>query len=204
MFKFIFGDNKKIISNKRKQVLDGFRKQAIKALNELAKKSKDDFEKNLYYAMQDSINGTPIHFYPKTSLRGKVYRAGGKVFSSVTMGENVKQIRVIQYGNRFYLQSKAHINFPSERLFSGDSLTLPGVFTLSHEYAHFPKPGVKEFAFHNNMTLEQAEEFLSDMLAAKLSKQLGFSHAQIVSQLHGREIVYGGIPFKQMIMKALK
>ena len=122
----------------------------------------------------------------------------------MTKGENVKQIRIIQQGNRFLIQSIAHINLPAEHIFSGNRLTLEGVFTLCHEYSHFPKPGVMVFAQHNRMGLEQAEEFLADMLAAKLAKQLGYSKQTILEQLAGREIVYGAIPFKQKILRAIE
>ncbi len=199
---FIFG--KKILSEERKKALNEFRKQAVKALEELEKSAKDEFEKGIYSAMSDSIRQTPIYFFPRKSLRESIHKFAGMVFGSVVKGENVKSIRIVQQGKRFFIQSLAHINLPAEHVFEGSNLTIAGIFTLCHEYAHFPKPGVSSFAFHNNLSLEQAEELLSDVLAAKLAKKIGYSRQTILEQISGREIVYGSIPFKKMVLKALE
>lgn len=199
----MFG-RQKILTEERKKALQEFRKQAINALEELGNNAKDDFEGNIYLSMIGSIKQTPLKFYPARSLRGNFYRIAGTVFGSVVKGENVKQIRIIQQGNRFFIQSIAHINLPAEHVFEGSRLTVEGIFTLCHEYAHFPKPGVRAFALHNNLSLEQAEELLADVLAAKLAKKLGYSRQTILEQLSGREIVFGSVPFKKMVLRALQ
>jgi len=198
----LFGN--KILTKKRVKAVNDFRKRAIQALKELAKKEKDENTRFLYERMIENVENTPVVFYPRKSLRETVFTVGGRVFSSVTRGENVNVIKIIQRGNQRFILRSNYINLPAEHLFEGNSLTIEGIFTLAHEYAPFPKPALHLFARAHGLRLKQAEELLADMLAAKLAAKMGFKKENILGHFAGREIVYGSFPFYDFIERAVK
>jgi len=194
----------RILNKKRKHALTEFRKALIKALDYLIKNAKNETEKNLYEEMKKNVIETALLFFPRKTLRTIIQKIGDKIIGiGATMGEHVNQIQLIQKGNHFFLIRKHHIRLPAEHIFAGDKLSIDGVFTLSHEYAHFPKKIVKPFALSYGLTLEQAEELLADVLAAKVAITLGYKKETILKHFQGREIVYGLFPFKEFIKKAL-
>ena len=194
---------KRILSKKRKKALDEFRKRAIEALDELSSQTKDRSTRDLYKMMQQNISETPIMFYPRHSIRKAIFRAQGRIFGSVTKGEHVNEIRIVQKGPQRFVIRSHYINLPSEHIFDGEKLSIDGVFTLAHEYGHFQKAAVSEFAANNRMTEEQAEELLADMLSAKLCVKLGYDEEHVLSHFAGRGIVYGRVPFEKYILKAV-
>ncbi|MAF80020.1 hypothetical protein CL629_02990 [bacterium] len=194
---------KPILSKKRKKALNEFRKHAVSALKDLKKSAPDDLAKNIYSHMIRNVEHTPIYFYPRRNLRENLFSAGGKVFGSVVKGEHVNQIKIYQQGNKHWAVKSDFINMPSEHVFEGDKLTINGIFTLSHEYAHFPKPALGAFAAKNKMDYEQAEELLADVLSAKLAVKMGYPKDHILNHFAGRGIVYGRVPFKAFILKAV-
>jgi len=193
-----------ILTKKREKELTHFRKYAIKALHELEKKEKHHSIKELYQDMASNIEKTPLMFYDAQNLRSKVYRVGNKVFGSVTKGEHVRQIMVYQQGPNTYVKSKNYINLPADHIFDGDRMSMDGIFTLAHEYGHFPKRHVNVFADAYNVSEEQAEELLADILSAKLAVKMGYPKTHVLRHYLGREIVYGTFPFKQFIKDAVK
>ena len=196
--------NKSTISKRRKNALTAFRKDAVNALKYLQKNAKTKLDKHLYELMEGNVRNTPIMFYPRKVLRQNVYRIGPYLSSSVTMGEHVNSITIKQQGNQVFVLRHHHINFPSEHLFEGDKITINGIFTLAHEYAHFPKPAIGSFAAKNGLTSEQAEELMADMLSAKLAVTLGYPKDRVLEHFAGREIVYGGFPFREWIQRVAK
>lgn len=196
--------HKTALSSKRKDALTAFRRDAVEALKFLQKTAKTKLDARLYELMENNVRNTPIMFYPRRILRKKTYRIGPYVSSSVTMGEHVNTIKVMQQGKQVFVIRSHFINLPSEHLFDEDKLTISGLFTLAHEYAHFPKPAIGKFAAENKLSVGQAEELLADMLAAKLAVTLGYSKEHVLHHFAGREIVYGGFPFRKWIQRVCK
>lgn len=194
---------KPILSKKRKSALDQFRQHAVSALEELRKEAADNLSREIYASMIGNVERTPIHFYPSRNLRERIFAARGRIFGSVVKGEHVNQIRIFQQGSRVWAVKSDFINLPAEHIFDGDKLTISGIFTLAHEYAHFPKPALQQFAVHNKMDYEQAEELLADVLSAKLAVKMGYPKENVLQQFAGREIVYGRVPFRAFILKAV-
>ncbi len=195
--------SKPVLTKKRRKALDSFLSNAAKALNELKKEAKSQVVKDLFDLMLENVARTPIYFYPSRILRASYYRHGERIGVSVTQGENVSYYRVIQIGGLRRVERKSYINLPAGHVFSGDKMTLDGILTLSHEYAHFPKPKLLEFAEAHGMDAGTAEELFADVLSAKLAVKLGFSRQQVMAHFAGREIVYGTIPFKEFILRAI-
>ncbi len=193
----------RVLTKKRKKALDGFRKNAAKALDDLSRETKDRSTQDLYRIMQQNIRETPIVFYPRRSIRETIFRAGGRIFGSVTKGEHVHQIQIVQKGEQRFLVKSHYINLPSEHVFDGDKLSIDGVFTLAHEYGHFEKAAISDFAINNKMSEEQAEELIADILSAKLCVKIGYDREHVLSHFAGRGIVYGRIPFEKYILKAV-
>lgn len=198
----VFG--KRILTKKRKQALDAFRAQAINALEKLKKNAKSELERLLFERMQINIERMPIFFYPSGTLRYSLQRVGNKLGISLVRGENVTLFKIIQIGGRRLVIRENFINLPAEHIFSGEKLSLDGILTLCHEYAHFPKPMLASFAKAIKLRPEQAEELLADMLAAKLAVALGFKKHDVLIHFAGREIVYGRFPYFAYIERAME
>ncbi|MCX6801698.1 MAG: hypothetical protein NT067_01150 [Candidatus Diapherotrites archaeon] len=169
-----------------KPVLGGKRRKAL---------DKSSISRELFELMELNLANTPIFFYPRRAMRVSPY--------SVTQGENVSYYKIIQIGGMRRIERESFINLPAEHIFEGDKMTLGGILTLSHEYAHFPKPKLMEFAVANGISFTQAEELMADVLSAKLAVKMGFSKEQVISHFAGREIVYGSMPFRQFILRAI-
>jgi len=184
--------------------MDAFRAQAIKALEKLENGSQTKIERFLFAHMRANIERTPIFFYPGGTLRYAVQRIGSRVGISVVQGENVTMLRIIQIGGRRIIERKNFINLPAEHIFAGEKLSMDGILTLCHEYAHFPKPKIRAFAQRLGLLPEQAEELLADMLAAKLAIALGFGKQAVLKHFAGREIVYGKFPYFTYIGRAIE
>ena len=194
---------KPILTRHRKKALDEFRRKAVAALNDLERRTKNPVVKNLYRQMAVSVSKTPIYFYPRHNLREKIYGTMGRLSVAVTKGENINVIKIVQQGPHKFLVRDNYINLPSEHIFVGDRLSIDGIFTLAHEYAHFQKGLIRPFAQAYGLSLRQAEELMADVLAAKLAVTMGFPRHKVLGHFAGREIVYGGFPFWQFIEKAL-
>jgi len=194
--------SKPVMTKKRRKVLDSFLSNTVKALKEMRKEEKNRIVKDLFDLMTQNVARTPIYFYPRKILRANFYSQGGRIEMGVTQGENVSYFKIIQIGGTTKIERKSFINLPSEHVFDGDKMTLNGLLTLCHEYAHFPKPKLGEFAKKFGLGSTQAEELLADMLSAKLAVKMGFPKKEVVKHFSGREIVYGRFPFKEFISKA--
>lgn len=195
--------SKPILTSKRRKSLDSFRAHAVKALKELAKTASDKISREIFEGMVYSVESTPIYFYPRKVLKA-TFLPGTGIPISATMGENVNQIQIIQQGSQQYLIRTNFINLPAEHVFEGEKLSMNGIFTLSHEYAHFPKPLISEFASRHGILHETAEELIADILSAKLAVKLGYPKEHVLEHFAGREIVYGRFPFKKFIENAVK
>ncbi|MCD6478507.1 MAG: hypothetical protein J7L44_01320 [Candidatus Diapherotrites archaeon] len=136
-------------------------------------------------------------------MRYALYKIGDRLGVSVVKGENVTLFKIIQIGGKRLIVKKNFINLPAEHIFSGEKLSLDGILTLCHEYAHFPKPMLASFARAIKLNPNQAEELLADMLAAKLAVALGFKKEHVLIHFAGREIVYGGFPYLAYIERAM-
>ena len=195
--------NKPILGSDRVKALDSFRERALVALAELEKGTKNPLEKALYSRMARNVEGTQIFFYPRKTLREKIFRTQGRVYASVVKGENVNVIKIYQKGKQRFIIRDNYINMPSEHVFEGKKLSVDGIFTLAHEYAHFPKPALGKFAKANGISFEQAEELMADTLSAKLAVEMGYPKELIMQHFRGRELVYGKFPFRKMIWNAV-
>ncbi len=194
---------KPILSNKRKKALDAFLVHAVQALKELEKEARNPLVKSLFEAMAENVARTPIYFYPSKVLRANFYSHGGRLSVSVTKGENVSIFKIIQIGGRHIIKRESFINLPAAHVFKGEKMTLDGILTLCHEYAHFPKPKILEFAKIHSMSVTQAEELFADVLSAKLAVKMGFPKNEVIRHFSGREIVYGKIPYREFILRAI-
>lgn len=195
--------SKPILTGKRRKSLDSFRQHAVKALKDLAKNAPDSLSREIFEGMIYSVESTPIYFYPRKVLKA-TFLPGTSIPISATMGENVNQIQIIQQGSHQYLIRTNFINLPAEHVFEGEKLSMNGIFTLSHEYAHFPKPSISEFASKHGILHETAEELIADILSAKLAVKLGYPKEHVLKHFSGREIVYGMFPFRKFIENAVK
>ncbi len=196
--------SKPVLTKKRRKALDSFLSNAAKALNELKREARTQIVRDMFELMLENVARTPIYFYPSRVLRANYYRKGNRVGVSVTQGENVSYYRVIQIGGLRRVERKSYINLPAGHVFSGDKMTLDGILTLCHEYAHFPKPKLLEFAEKHAMDAGTAEELLADVLSAKLAVKMGFPKREVMAHFAGREIVYGAIPFRDFILRAIQ
>ncbi|MDO8428603.1 MAG: hypothetical protein Q7S92_05320 [Candidatus Diapherotrites archaeon] len=194
--KFLAGQSS--LSWGRKKALDDFRKKALLALERLQKTAKSNLDKQLFAQMAYNIKTVPLMFYHRKALRVNPWEG------SVTQGEHVRSFDLLQKGSQKFVIKKDYINLPAEHVFYNDNLSLNGIFTLCHEYGHFPKPLLLLFAAKNGLSEEQGEELLADILSAKLSIAMGFPLERIMSHFSGREIVYGYFPFRQYILESLK
>ena len=194
---------KRILDKVRRKVLENFRDRASQTLKQLEKKAKTDVEKSLYASMRKNVVTTPIYFYPKKTLKEKIFFKHGRVFASVVKGEHVSAIKIFQKGSQRFVVKSDYINMPAEHMFNGSKLAVEGIFTLAHEYAHFPKKNLGQFASSKNISYEQAEELFADILSAKLAVEMGYPKENILKHFKGREIVYGKIPFKKLIWNAV-
>ncbi len=199
---FLFGHN--ILTEKRKKAVTAFRERAISTLEELARESKSEIDKELYYHMIENVRNNPLVFYPRKNIKEEVVNYGPFQSVSVTKGEHVNAYTQITKGAQQYIVKSDYINLPAEHVFHGDRMTVDGVFTIAHEYAHFPKPVLGSFAQRYRLNHEQAEELAADILSAKLAAKLGFSESQIMPHFYGREIVYGSFPFMAWIKKVVE
>jgi hypothetical protein len=186
---------KPVLGGKRRKALDSFMQHAAKALEELKKGAKSSISRELFELMELNLANTPIYFYPRRAMRANPF--------FVTQGENVSYYKIIQIGGMRRIERESFINLPAEHIFSSDKMTLDGILTLSHEYAHFPKPKLSEFARANRISFTQAEELMADVLSAKLAVKMGFSKEQVITHFSGREIVYGAMPYRQFILRAI-
>ena len=194
---------KPILTKERVKALNQFRKQAVKALLELQGKAKTQALKEIYAGMIRNVESTPIYFYDRKNLRQTVFKAHGFLFGSVVKGEHVNVIKIFQKGKQRFAIKTNFINMPAQHVFEGEKLTVAGIFTLSHEYAHFPKPALGAFAKANRISFEQAEELLADALSAKLAVSLGYPKELVLENFSGRQLVYGKTPFKKFIWNAV-
>lgn len=194
---------KPILTGKRKKALEGFRKNAISALKDLSKKAKDDVSKAIFDRMVYSVEKTPIYFFPRKVLKA-TFLPGTNIPVAATMGENVSKFKIFHEGERDFFVRDNYINLPAGHVFSGDNLSMNGIFTLAHEYAHFPKPAIAEFARLHHLSHERAEELVADILSAKLCVKMGFPKEHVLGHFIGREIVYGNFPFWKFIENAVK
>lgn len=194
---------KPILYKERVKALDQFRENAAKVLQEMQKAAKNGLEKALFERMAANVKNTPIMFYPRKTLKEKIFQAHGRIYGSVVKGEHVNVIKIYQKGKQRFVIQDSYINMPAEHVFEGSRLTIEGIFTLAHEYAHFPKQGLEKFAQANKITYGQAEELLADTLSAKLAVAMGFPKELVLAQFQGRELVYGKIPFKRLIWNAV-
>lgn len=195
--------SKPVLDRERVKALDSFRASAVKALDELGKSAKNDLQKTLFARMKSNVRRTPIIFYPRKSLKERIFRSHGRTFASVVKGEHVNVIRIFQRGRKRFFVQDDYINMPAEHVFDGSRLTVEGIFTLAHEYAHFPKPALAKFAAANGFSPGQAEELLADTLSAKLAVAMGYPKELVLLHFQGRELVYGRMPFKEMIWSAV-
>ncbi|MEM0360570.1 MAG: hypothetical protein QXK06_04515 [Candidatus Diapherotrites archaeon] len=184
-----------VLSGARKKALDAFMRHAANSLKELKKEAKSGIESELFELMELNLANTPIYFYPRKVMRANPF--------FVTQGENVSFYRIIQIGGMRRIERKSYINLPVEHIFKGEKMSLDGILTLCHEYAHFPKPKLREFALAHRISLEQAEELLADVLSAKLAVKMGFPKKQVIAHFAGREIVYGALPYREFILRAI-
>ncbi|MCD6434294.1 MAG: hypothetical protein J7L14_01650 [Candidatus Diapherotrites archaeon] len=198
--KRLFGEDR-ILNKARIKALDEFRARAIQALDELIKDTKDPTTQELFRKMKDNVADTKIYFYPRRFLKAGMQRIGNLFLSNVVRGEHVNVIKILQIGkNRFVLRSH-YINLPANYIFQGDKLSIEGILTLCHEYAHFPKRLISVFASKNGFSVSATEELLADALAAKLARKLGFSKHAILNHFAGREFIYGA-KGKKLVEKA--
>lgn len=194
---------KPILTKKREKALDEFRAHAVAALEELKRSTKDANVRDLYENMIYNIERTPIFFHPLRNLHEMLYRIGNMVFGSVTKGESVERVAVVQKGSQRFFIREHYINLPAEHIFDGDRLDLDGIFTLAHEYAHFGKPLLEEFAASLRISPNVAEELLADTLCAKLAARMGFPKSEVLAHFEGREVVYGSFPFRKYLARAI-
>lgn len=199
----MFFFKKPIVSRERQKVLEDFRDSAVRALRELKKNAPTELERELFSRMTANVLDTPIRFYPRKTLKEKILFTGNRIISSVVRGEHVNVIKIYQKGDQRFFVKSNYINLPSEHVFEENKLSVDGIFTLAHEYAHFPKPSLGKFARANNISYEQAEELLADTLSAKLAVSMGYPKQLVLRHFQGRELVYGKIPFKRLIWNAV-
>ncbi len=194
---------KKILDKERTRALENFRDLASNTLVKLEKKAKSNVEKALYARMRQNVVNMPIYFYPRKTLKEKIFFKHGRVFASVVKGEQVNAIKIFQKGKQRFIVKSNYINMPAEHVFDGSKLTVEGIFTLAHEYAHFPKKNLGKFADAKKISYEQAEELFADILSAKLAVEMGYPKENVLKHFRGRELVYGRIPFKKLIWNAV-
>lgn len=186
---------KKILNKKRVQALNFLRKNIVKSLELLERKEKNKSVKNLYKRMIASVKSTPLLFYDTSNL--------SKSFFVEVKGVNVSYFEVKKVSGKVLVKKNNLIKLPAKHFFSRERISISGVFSLCHEYAHFPKKESIILAEKTFLTLEQAEELYADILASKVALQIGFTKKQVIENLQGRQLVYHGFPYMKVILKAI-
>jgi hypothetical protein len=184
-----------ILSKERKKNFNDFKKAAKAAIKDLIKQEKHEPTKQLYRGLLNSIETTGIYFYDSDVLaasdRGRI------------MGLSQRSIVYIKRGNKIEFRlGPTTISMPAGHLFYGHHLTLDGITTMIHEWAHYPKK-IGGFARMLRLPAHAAEEFLADVVSAKVALRLGFKPQYVFRHYHGRIplfIVYG-FDYMKMLKK---
>jgi len=192
----------KILSRERVKALEEFRRKLIEVLEDSIKKEKNAAIRQAYSNALFNAESIPIKFVPAKALSSAVFIAGNRMVTSVVKGQQVNQIILVQKGKNKYLIKRREIDLPAWHLFEGNKLAWNGVHTLMHEYCH----GMRElnsFALKLNLSYEQAEELIADLLSAKIALKMNFPKERILSFYHGRESLYGSFPFWETLKNIL-
>ncbi len=192
----------KILSKERKKALDKFREKAIHTVKEMIKEEKNPVLKKAFTQTLKNIASLPLEFYPRKYLSARFARSGKMVIGSIIKGQQVSKIIVYEKGldKRVIIQSK--IQLPAEYIFEGNKLSLNGIHTLMHEYCHFPRD-VRSFAQGLNISEEQAEELIADLVSARISVKMGMEKEKVYSFYSGRDAVFYPFPFRRVLEKVL-
>ena len=175
-----------ILTKERKKNFLKFQASAKAAIKDLIKREKHQATKDLYRGLLKSIETTGIYFYDSDVLaasdRGR------------TLGLSQRSIIYVRRGNKIEFRfGPTTISMPAGHLFYGNHLTLDGIATMIHEWAHYPKR-VSGFARMIGLPSHAAEEFLADVVSAKVALRMGFKPEYVFRHYHGRIplfIIYG-------------
>lgn len=181
-----------ILTKERKKNFDKFKKSVKWAINDLIKHEKHEANKKLYKGLLNSIETTGIYFYDSEVLAANA--------RSKIMGLNQRSIIYIKRGNKIEFRfGPSTISMPAGHLFYGNHLTLDGITTMIHEWAHYPK-NIGGFARLLRLPNHAAEEFLADVVSAKVAIKMGFKPEYVFRHYRGRVSLFFVYGFNYMAM----
>ena len=174
-----------VLSNEKKHNLRKFVRYLEHTIDDLIRDAPTAAERNLYKGLRKSVLSTGVYFYKGSALA----QHGLSTLLGLHKTNYAIQYITDKKGHKVGIadvKAKNVIYIPARHLFDGDKLKLGGVSTIVHEWSHFPK-NIKPVARHFKMSREGAEEFIADVMAAKVLKKTGrFTDAQILKTFRGR------------------
>ncbi len=178
-----------LLSSQRRNALNNLQQYVVLAVKELREQAPPNL-KGLYEGLLNSIRNTKIYFYDRQELA----RQGG----FATMGEHQELMEIRRggfKGNQITIKRGPEIiNIPTHYFFYGDKITASGLITLLHEWGHFKK-NIDPFAIQVGLPRKPAEEFLADILSAKVATKMGFKKEYVMQHYVGRIPLFA--PFRE-------
>ena len=122
--------------------------------------------------------------------------------AEITQAEHKQDIKIVREGNLVkVIPEREIIEMPLELLFRGDKVTWKGLHTLIHEMSHDPLRDASELK-KLGLDRTQREEFVTDLLSARIAIKMDYPRENIYELYKGRESVYGRFPFMKALEKA--
>lgn len=185
-----------VLTKERRKNLLAFKRHLKSAIKDLIKGAKTDRERKYYEGLMKSIDRTGIYFYNTEALAEKGWsrlmgkREVGFSFQYIKKGNLVKILRA---------EEKGVISIGGKHVFKGNKVTASGISTLIHEWSHYAKD-ITPIAKATGLPKHLAEEFMSDLLAAKCMKKMKakgkpiFSDFRILRTFAGRPALFRDYP----------
>ncbi len=193
----------KVLNKERVRSLNYFRGRMKKAVQEMIKIEKNPTLKAAYERALTNLETVPIKFYPKDTLMRAVFKIGKHFVASEVLGQHEQKIRIKREGGIIKVVPDGRlIELPADHFFHGDKLNWKGVHTLMHEICHDPTRNVFDFSREAQLTPNQTEELIADLMSAKIAIKMGFKRESVLGLYHGREAIYGRFPFREYLERA--
>jgi hypothetical protein len=176
---------KSVLSRKEKKEMRKLVRYLEHTIDDLIRDARKPEEKKLFKGLKNSIQTTGVYFYNRPALAAH----GLSILFGMHKTNYAFQVVTDKMGHKVGVadvRAKNVIYMPAKHLFKNGQLTLAGVSTLVHEWSHYPK-NVRPVAEQFKVSREAAEEFVADIMAARVLKKMGrFSNAQILNTFRGR------------------
>ncbi|MBU2477212.1 hypothetical protein KKG83_07110, partial [Candidatus Micrarchaeota archaeon] len=192
----------KILSKDKIKKIRFLEEKMKEAVEEMIQTEKNPAIRSAYEKFLENLK-IPINFYPKDNLMRTVFKIGEHFIASEVLGEHKQNLKFVRQGNIIKVVPDAEIiEIPAQLFFHGDKVTWKGLQTLIHELCHDPMRDPFEFS-KLGLNRTQREEWVTDLLSARIAVKMGYPRKRILELFRGREGVYGKFPYKKALEKAV-